>query len=287
MATRTTVDRARREISLRSTLEKYRGPTVDGLCERFAPLLEEGEDLGEAVDLLLRVLERCLDAREADLDRADFHHSRKNSRLGLLRLERREVAGELRRTLVDIRDTLKSFYGRKLSNRLLRIQGPTPKAHDTLNLLNQAGAALAGLRAIEQEPHRTGGPGVQVPFEEWRASWIETLEAGHARLAEIRRRIVAERHRKDETRLDMDQARKLHDRDLSAISNLQEALLILGIQPHLARSVWADQRPEGRPRRRKSASGSEETDEPSETRSRKEEATRDQAFRQVSSTEVG
>lgn len=286
MASKMVIDRVRREHSLRGILVKLHDTTVQGLCERFAPLLEEGEDLEEAVDLLLRVLERCLDARESDLDRADEDHADQELSLKRLRRQRGEAARELRRTLVDLRDTLTSFYGRKISNRLLHIQGPTPKAHDPFNLLGRAHSALVGLRGAEKEPPRRNR-GVRVPFEEWRSAWIDQLKTGHSRLQKICERIGYGVRERETTQLGKDLALELHDRDLSAISNLQEALLILGMEPHLARIVWRKQRPEGRPRRRGTGKRSPETSKPSETGARKEEATRATAFQKVSSREVG
>lgn len=287
MASKTIIDRVRREWALRGTLEEFHKLTVEGLCERFAPMVEDGEDLGEAVDLLLRVLERCLDARESDLDDADGHHVNLKKRLGRLRERRGEAADELRRTLVDIRHTLTSFYGRKTSNRLLHIQGPTPKAHDPINLLGQAHSAFVGLRSAEEEPPKRQSQGVRVPFQEWRRAWIESLESGHARLEEICNRIENETIRGQSTQRGKDLAADLHDRDLSAISNLQEALLILGMQPDLGRLVWKRQRPEGRPRRRGTKKQPPKASESLETGARKEEATDSEAFQQVSSTEVG
>jgi hypothetical protein len=287
MDSKMVIDRVRREWSLRRTLETSHAATVEGLCERFGPLLEEGEDLGAAVDLVLRVLERCLDARQRDLHQANRSHSSQRSDLRSLRQERGEAARELRQTLVGIRETLKSFYGRKRCNRLLHIQGPTPKAHDPVNLLDQADSALAGLRHIQKEPPKTRTRGVQVPFEEWRTAWIESLETGHARLEKICRRLDEELCQSDSTQLGKDLALELHDRDLSAISNLQEALLVLGMKPVLARLVWRTQRPQGRPRRRRTAGRSNPTPEPPEADARKETATDSKALQEVSSNEVG
>jgi len=287
MASKTIIDRVRRKKALRGTLEQFHGLTVEGLCERFAPLLEDGEELGQAVDLLLRVLERCLESRESDLDHADKHHVNLKQNLEHLRQRRGEAAGELRRTLVDIRHTLTSFYGRKTSNRLLHIQGPTPKAHDPIHLLGQTHSALVGLRNADKEPPKRHSRGVRVPFEEWRTAWIESLASGYARLEEICNRIEKETIRSQSTQLGKDLAAGLHDRDLSAISNLQEALLILGMRPDLGRLVWERQRPEGRPRRRGTKKQPPNTSESLETGARKEEATDSEAFQQVSSTEVG
>ena len=286
MSSKMVIDRVRREHALRGLLEKLHDTTVQRLCERLAPLLEEGEDLEEAVGLLLRVLKRCLDARESDLDRADGDHANQELSLKHLRQQRGEAARELRSTLVDIRDTLTSFYGRQTSNRLLHIQGPTPKAHDPFNLLGRAHTALVRLHSAEKEPPRRSR-GVRVPFHQWRSEWIEQLEKGHARLEKICERIGYEVRERETTQLGKDLALDLHDRDLSAISNLQEALLVLGMEPELARIVWRKQRPEGRPRRRATEKRPPETSEPPETGARKEEATRSQAFQKVSSREVG
>lgn len=269
---RTILRQVRRQYALHDVLKASREPSVEGLCERFAPLLDEGEDLEDALGLLLDVLERCLERHLRNLDRVERKHSSHQRDVERLRAERDEVSREVRQELVEIRSTLAGFFNRQTSNWMVGIYGPTAKAKDPLMVLNQARVAIDHLGDPEYLPEDLSGVAKDLPLESWRRSWRASLESGYARLDPLYQAALEQGSNRRTLRR-KDQAVALHSEDLSAIAHLQEALLILGRQRRLARKVWQEQRPKGRPARRKAR-----------TKSRTEPP---KSPRKVSSKEVG
>jgi len=82
-------------------------------------------------------------------------------------------------------------------------------------------------------------------------TWSRSLETALTALKKTIARIGEGERQIEATRHDKDVKMELHDTELSAIANLQEALLILGRKPETARIIWQKQRPVGRPARRK------------------------------------
>lgn len=248
------LDRHRREESLRSLVKELRGKTVEGVAERLAPYADEGVDLADCVDGLLGALERLLEDHSQQLMRADEQNAAELDRLALLRLDRDEAARELRRAFVKVRNTLAMMYGREAGDRFLGIRGDSPRAHDPRRLMLQVDATLDRLR----DPDRKLPPKTRVALpmseEEIRdlpKTWSRSLETPLTALQEAIDRIAEGEKQIEATRHDKDVKMELHDTELSAIANLQEALLILGRKPETARIIWKKQRPVGRPARRK------------------------------------
>lgn len=244
------IDRQRRERRLRRVLEDLRGPTVQGVAERLAPYVGEDEDLGAAVDCLLGAVDGLLTAETCDLVAADDRNNQAGIEAKVLRRERDETARELRHALVEIRETAACFFGREAGNDLLGVEGPTARAHQPTRLISQVDAALERLRDPATELPE---PRVRVGIsDDLRRDWIDLLETRLTRFRaalealEGGKRVVARARHTKGVRIE------LHDDELSAIANLQEALLILGRNRKAARSVWKRQRPVGRPARWKS-----------------------------------
>lgn len=251
MLSRMIDDRVRREEVLRAGLREHHEVTVRALAEQMAPYVEEGEDLAASVDCLLRVLERRLSGHRRELVQVESQHDATNDLLGKLRRERDEAAGHLHREYVQLRTATAGFLGREASNRLLALEGPTAPAHHPIKLSAQVKGTLARLESRETKIPPPRLPNLPELTEEWRQSTIESLKAARDRLEEALDKVKAKQSKSSDTKDEKDDRMALYDRELSAIANLQESLLVLGMKLDLARTVWQKQRPAGRPRRRK------------------------------------
>jgi len=254
MASKMVIDRERREKALRGLLKENRGETVEGVVEHLAPYADEDVDLAGCVDGLLRTLERRLADHTDELIQADDRNAAELDRLGLLRLERDEAARELRRAFVKVRDTLAMMYGRPAGDRFLGIRGSSPRAHDPRRLMLQVDATLDRLRDPDRKlppKTRVALPMTEEEIRDLPRTWSRSLETALTALQKTLDRIGEGEKLIDATRHHKDVKMELHDTELSAIANLQEALLILGRKPETARIIWQKQRPVGRPARRK------------------------------------
>ena len=245
--------RVRREHTLIALLRDYRGDTVEAVARRLEPFVEEGDDIAGAVDCLLRAVERMLADSQKESVRDTARHGRAMDHVEKLRRERHEAADELRTLLVEIRDTTALLFGRKASNRLLLIKGATARAKSPGALLMQARFALEQLESPDVEL-----PEPRVVMPDWedsalasRKRWSESLRAAFTRLEKADKRLEEETHGTDATRLDKGDTVDAYNQELTASANLQEALLVLGREPEIARTIWERQRPVGRPARRK------------------------------------
>lgn len=254
MPSKMVIDRQRRENALRSLVKELRGKTVEGVAERLAPYADEGVDLAACVDGLLGALKRLLADHTDELIRADERNAAGLDRLDLLRLDRDEAARELRRAFVKIRTTLTMMYGRETGDRFLGIRGHSPRAHDPRRLMLQVDATLDRLRDPDRKlppKTRVALPMTEEEIRDLPKAWSRSLETTLTTLRKTIDRIGEGEKRIEATRHDKDVKMELHDTELSAIANLQEALLILGRKPKTARTIWKKQRPVGRPARRK------------------------------------
>lgn len=253
MASKMVTARERREKELRSLLNKHREETVQGVVERLAAFVDEGEDLKAGVDCLLKAVERLVAADTADLTDAEEQHSLTLEQVDALRQERDAAARDLRQTLVEIRGTAALLFGREASHRLLRTKGPTARSQSPHRLAAQTQDVLRGLtdKDAKLPQAQISSAMTEDALRALQQGWVETLEKGLARLEEAADRLHAKRHQTDSTQLEKDETLHLHDRELSAIANLQQALLVLGRKPETARTIWQKQRPVGRPPRRK------------------------------------
>lgn len=253
MASKKVMKRFRRERTLISLLRDYRGDTVEAVARRLAPFAEPGDDIAGSVDCLLRALERMLAASQQEALRDSARHGGTMDRVGELRRERNEAARELRKLLVEIRGTTAALFGREASNHLLRIKGATAREKSPHALLFQARSALDRLGSpnVELPEPRAAMPGWEKSAQASRRRWSESLRAGYTRLQEAHTRLEEETHRTDSTRVGKSDTVDAYHRELTAIANLQEALLVVGEEPEIARTIWDRQRPVGRPARRK------------------------------------
>jgi hypothetical protein len=253
MSSKKDLKRFRREHTLLALLHDYRGDTVEAVARRLAPFAEPGDDIAGSVDCLLRALERMLAASQQESLRGRARHGGTMDRVGELRRERNEAAHEMRTLLVEIRDTTTLLFGRKASNHWLRIQGATARERSPHDLLFQARSALRRLESpdVDLPEPRAAMPGWEDPIQASRRRWSEALRAAFTRLEEAKTRVEEETHRTDATRLLKSDSVDAYHQELTAIANLQEALLVVGEEPEIARTIWDRQRPVGRPARRK------------------------------------
>ena len=253
MASKKVMKRFRREHTLISLLRDYRGDTVEAVARRLAPFAEPDDDIAGSVDCLLRALERMLAASQKEVLRHSAKHGGTMDRVDELRRERNEAARELRKLLVETRDATTLLFGREASNLLLGIQGATARAKNPSALLLQARFALGRLESpdVELPEPRAAMPGWEKSAQASRRRWSESLRAGYTPLEEANTRLEEETHRTDSTRVNKSDTVDAYHQELTAIANLQEALLVVGEEPEIARTIWDRQRPVGRPARRK------------------------------------
>lgn len=268
--------RVRREHTLSALLRDYRGDTVEAVARRLEPYAEPDDDVAGSVDCLLRAVERMLADSQKESVRDSARHGRAMDHVEKLRRERNEAAHELRTLLVEIRDTTALLFGRKASNRLLAIKGATARAKSPGALLMQARFALEQLESpdVELPEPRVVMPGWEESALASRKRWIESLRPAYTRLKEADKRLELETHGTDATRLDKGDIVDAYNEELTAIANLQEALLVLGREPEIARTIWERQRPVGRPARRKKRKRTTRRKEKPETTSQSKPAKR-------------
>lgn len=264
-----TVDvRVRRQKQLAAVLEVHREESVYAFAEQLAPFVEEGEDLAGSIDCVLRVLARRLSGHRRELAEAEDRYSKNSERLLKLRRLRDQAARELHRLYLGIRAATRGNVGRAASDLLLGLHGPIAQPHRRSKLMSQVHETLTRLEGpdlVLPEPRLTNLPPLT---ETWRRSTIELLRTAYDRLAELVDEIALEEWRETIHRGHKDDQMVVHDLDLSAISDLQKAVLVLGRLPDLARKVWQSQR---RPRR------SEPTEDQPEAEPETTEPTREQA----------
>lgn len=253
MASKKAMKRFRRERTLIALLRDYRGDTVEAVARRLAPFAEPGDDIAGSVDCLLRAVERMLAASQKEALHHTDRHGGTMDHVGELRRERKEAAREMRKVLVEIRDTTAALFGREAGNRLLQIRGATARAKDPLALLLQARFALDQLESpdVELPEPRVAMPGWEASAQASRRRWSESLRAAFTRLEEANTRLDEETQRTESTRLHKSDTVDAYHQELTAIANLQEALLVVGEEPEIAGTIWDRQRPVGRPARRK------------------------------------
>lgn len=244
-------DRMRREGVLHKGLRNLHEETVRAFAEQMAPYVEHDEDLAGSVDCLLRVLGRRLSGHRRELEQVESQHDETTAGLDRLRRERDEAARDLHREYVQLRRAITGYVGREAGNGLLGVEGPTAPAHHPTLLSEQVQGTLLRLENPETEIPPPRLPSLPELTEEWRQSTLESLNAARNRLDEKLAKVASNQLLSSATKGDKDGRMALYDRELSAIANLHEALLVLGMKLDLARTVWQKQRPEGRPKRRK------------------------------------
>lgn len=228
--------------------------TVQGVVKRLGPFVDEDADLAGAVDCLMGAVDGLLTADTENLVEADESKIRALIRIEQLRKQRDRAAQELRRVFVVVRQASACFFGREAGNAYLGVAGPTARAHQYDRLIGQVGVALESLRdPAKKLPKPQEGVRAGVGFsEDLKLEWIELLETALTPLWEALEELKDGERETFDAQYQKGVRMELHDDELSAIANLQEALLILGRNRKAARSVWKRQRPVGRPARWKS-----------------------------------
>lgn len=141
---------------------------VRGLEERMAAVLEEGEKMPDVMHFL-DVLTRLLihDARQ--IEKTDWEKSAETGQTGVKRHHFRNPAAKaLRQLVVDIRKALRGLYGNDETNKILDLDGRTPRSYDELARFGPW--LLYMLRNIPLPKSRLGKP----PVEDW-ARQLEPL----------------------------------------------------------------------------------------------------------------
>lgn len=235
-------------------LDELRAETVRGVVKRLGPFVDDDADLAGAVDCLMGAVDGLLAADTENLVEADEYKILASIRIEQLRKQRDQAARELRRALVVIRQVSAGFFGREAGNAYLGVEGPTARAHQQNRLIGQVRVTLESLRDPARKPpklQKVVRAGVDFS-EELKLEWIDLLETALTPLLEALEELKDGERETFNAQYQKGVRMELHDDELSAIANLQEALLILGRNRKAARSVWKRQRPVGRPARWKS-----------------------------------
>jgi hypothetical protein len=151
-------------VSLRS----YEAEITQALEEELAPFLEEGERL--ELTSLLRAVGRLVEDRQARVERAHSEHAQELAAGKERQRETHRRFRELRRVMVDLRQTVKSLYGRTAVRKYLGFDQPTGR--EPLLLLRQAQKVLHNLRDPEL-PRPKSRFGSETVDWGW---WIDKLE---------------------------------------------------------------------------------------------------------------
>jgi hypothetical protein len=150
------------------SLENHEAEITQALDEVLSPFLQDGERL--ELTSLLRTVGRLVEDRQARLERAHREHAQEVTHDKDRQRETRRRFRELRRVMVDLRQSVRSFYGRAVVRKYLGLDRPTGR--EPLLLLYQAQEAL----------HRIQDPGLPRPKPrfgnqsldwDW---WVDKLE---------------------------------------------------------------------------------------------------------------
>lgn len=250
MPSKLVVRRQRLDNALRASLTRHREALLEGLRERFAPLVGDGEVL-QSFERLYEFFFDLLEIRESAMVAADEAHSAELRDDEAPRQRRDEAAAVLYDILVAVRRAANGHFGSDLASRLLDLEGST--SQDPLTLYRQASRVVERLRNPELEL-----PASQLGEEPDRESWAAQLEPPLAALKAAIDAVEQEARDLDLTLADKQTALEEHDIDAGAIARTVEGFLRLAARRDLSEEV----RP-ARLRRRAGRAAEEETPEAS------------------------
>lgn len=129
------LNRIRLANDLHSSLDVHGKKIADRWEELLSPYLEDGERL--ELTTLVRATDRLVADRLRQLEASEEQHRAELDQDSILRERRRHWAGELRRRLVDLRQSAKSLYGKAVSEKFLGLRGRTARSLVELQRLGQ------------------------------------------------------------------------------------------------------------------------------------------------------
>lgn len=224
MKERTLVRRTRKMRSVAGAIQAFRRTTAGDLVDRLAPYIEEGEDLGEALDLVHRVLRRMIVSQSDELGSAHGRHRVQQAVIQSPRQRRDRAAADLRSVLVSVREAAVIEFGRVEAPRLLGIKGRTAHLRQVDQLIFQTNAVLAGLqRAISNLPASRPRTVPSTGRDRFRSGeWIEALREPLTRVEAAQEEVILRQNEMTSAGGDEHDAAGAQDAVLSAVKKVVE-----------------------------------------------------------------
>lgn len=162
--------RTRRRLTrdLTAALRVHEADVTQALEEVLSPFVEDGQQL--ELTPLLRAVGRLVETRQHQLRRVHFDHAQEVRADKEHQQETRRRFQELRRLMVDLRQTVRSLYGKTTVRAYLGFDQPTGR--EPLLLLAQAQDVLDQIQNPNQ-PRPQPRFGNQTVDWDW---WVEKLE---------------------------------------------------------------------------------------------------------------
>ena len=258
------LNRIRLANDLRSSLDVHETKIADRWEDLLSPYLEDGERL--ELTTLVRATDRLIANRLRRLEESEEEHRLELDQDSVLREERRHWAGELRRRLVDLRQSAKSLYGKAVAEKFLGLSGRTPRNLVELRRVGQR--VVNRISDPERDRPETRHPGTELEWD-W---WKEQVEIPLRELEAADRAVSTDEGETDtaleQKRLDLES----YDQQVHAVARwLMATYELIDFEP-ARRSLLPETR--GRRRTGKRRSSGEESPESSEARSPAEEPNR-------------
>ena len=252
--------RTRLTDDLRSALQTHQAEVTEALEELLGPFVDEGERL--ELTTLFRAVDRLVADRQARIIRVDHTHRDELIEDGVRQRDMRERLRELRRLMVDLRQAVRSLFGRGAVKRCLGLDQHT--AREPVVLLRQAQRML---RLLQDPNHPRPKPEVEGVSFDW-DRWIDKLETPTRELDRALKEKVAESKVTHGSLRDKHLDLELFDRNVHAAARWIAATFELADRESYGRSL----RPFARSRRRRSKTQTQEEppSEPSGDRAAKE-----------------
>jgi len=258
------LNRIRLANDLRSSLHVHGKKIADRWEELLSPYLPDAERL--ELTTLVRAMDRLVADRLRQLEKSEEEHRAELDQDSILRERRRHWAGELRRRLVDLRQSAKSHYGKAVSEQFLGLRGRTARS---LVELRRVGERVVNRISDPGWPRpETRHPGTELEWD-W---WKEQIETPLRELESADRALTAD---EGETVTALEQKQRdleqYDDQVHAAARWLMATYELIGFEP-ARRRLLPETRSRRRTGKRKGSEGA--TDESPEARSPAEDPNR-------------
>lgn len=247
------VTRYRLTGDLGVSLQQHESEVTQALEEVLSPFLEEGERL--ELTSLLRVVGRLIKDRQDRLERAHYAHADELTVDKNRQREKRRWFQELRRLMVDLRQTVRSLYGRAAVKQFLGLEKPTGR--EPVLLLRQAQRVL---RLLQDPDHPRPEPKHEGNGLDW-DRWIEKLETPTRELERALKEERAEAKVTDASLREKQLDLALYDREVHAAARWIVATFELADRESYGRSLLPFAK--SRLRRSRTETAEEPSSEPS------------------------
>lgn len=238
--------RTRLSQDLRAALQNHQASVTQALEELLDPFVDDDERL--ELTTLFRAIDRLVADRQARIMSRHFTH--RDQLIGEEGRQRtkRERFQKLRRLMVDLRELVRSLYGRTAVKNYLGLTQHT--AREPVVLLRQARRVL---RLLQDPDHARPEPKHEGDGLDW-DRWIEKLATPARELERAVNENVAEAHESHDSVVKKHLDLELYDRDVNAAARWIVATFELADRKRFGRSLL----PFSKSRLRRSQTESEE-----------------------------